>query len=598
MAPKLKIKLSTKDSSDEPPPMTQPKKHKREKSTSSKTTPKIKLRTSSASGLPSIHFKPPSSKHDTPSSPATSTSTPTLKIMKPKSKKTSPSTSRRSSSMLSSSSLPAAVDSTISINTNSDSNISKDAISGSISASSGGNLLTLNLKKPKRVPTIRVKPTRIPGDGYDSEDPDKEDDPLIEEGIILRMLPPDPNNADVSASLDQLRQSAEAGDFNGISLKWKDKKRAILKINGVLYGGKLVDLPTVVEVFKSVDRKNMYKTIDVCQILIITCKLQHERDVVSAVPVDYEFGETFPHGLSCPMENAKDRFQKKYKEAVVQNVEDEVDRLLKMDDEAESSSYEFIDASMLDSAGVGGSFITSGAGLGKKKRKKKVKKERRLSVSSSGVDGGSSGINNTSELSSSLGVPPSSAGLLANATNGGTSSQTNAEHDDFDDMFEQLMEEEEGEDEDDDEDDEEEEEEDTTTQQQPVQIDQTTKLAKDEEDVPASDDEEEVVEGAPVEGEDNNNATSEDDDDDDEDDDDEDDEEEGQDINTLKRTAETSTGSGSGANNGSSSTSGGGAGGAGSGTGSGSGGAGSDEMDETEQHNARVREEIAELEAT
>ena len=40
--------------------------------------------------------------------------------------------------------------------------------------------------RPKGLPRVRIKPTRIPGEGYDSEAPDLEDDPLIEQGIIIR----------------------------------------------------------------------------------------------------------------------------------------------------------------------------------------------------------------------------------------------------------------------------------------------------------------------------------------------------------------------------------------------------------------------------
>lgn len=61
--------------------------------------------------------------------------------------------------------------------------------------------------KVKRTPTIKVKPAKLPGNGYDSEDPDKEDDPLVEEAIVLRFLPDE--------TLDTVRaavESAERGD--------------------------------------------------------------------------------------------------------------------------------------------------------------------------------------------------------------------------------------------------------------------------------------------------------------------------------------------------------------------------------------------------
>ncbi|KAG7720491.1 hypothetical protein KL949_001749 [Ogataea haglerorum] len=194
----------------------------------------------------------------------------------------------------------------------------------------------LKLSTTKKVPTIRVKPTRMPGDGYDSEDPDREDDPLIEEGIILRMVPDE--------SLDYLRRCVEDGDMSGITIKWKDKRRAILRINGMLYGGKLVELPTVVEVHKSVDKKNIFKTIDVCQMLLIVKRLESEKDIKD-IDVDMEHGESYPDGITPPLENAKQRFKKRYQQKIMQSVEDRVQELLDLDDEAESSTYTFIDPS-------------------------------------------------------------------------------------------------------------------------------------------------------------------------------------------------------------------------------------------------------------
>lgn len=199
------------------------------------------------------------------------------------------------------------------------------------SPSDGTPTMTLASKKSKTV--LRVKPSRTHGEGWDSEDPDREDDPLIEDGLIIRMLP-DPN-------LDVLRSAADSGELSGISIYWKDKKRAILKIHGDMYGAKLVELPTIVDVHKTLDKKNMFKTIDVCQMLLVVKKITTEREVMD-IHVDKEYGETFPDGISPPMEASKYRFTKKYYNRVVQNVEDEVEKLLKLDAEAESSTYEFI----------------------------------------------------------------------------------------------------------------------------------------------------------------------------------------------------------------------------------------------------------------
>ncbi|ODV84229.1 hypothetical protein CANARDRAFT_184734, partial [[Candida] arabinofermentans NRRL YB-2248] len=220
---------------------------------------------------------------------------------------------------------------------------------------------TLKLTTTKKTPTIKVKPTRSPGDSYDSEDPEREDDPLIEEGIILRMLPDE--------SLDYLQRCVQDGDLSGISIKWKDKKRAIVRVNGLMYGGKLIELPTITEVHKSIDKKNIFKTIDICQMLLVVKKLENERDI-NDIEVDMDVGESHPDGLTPPMENCKERFKKRYQSKVLQSVEDRVNELLKLDEEAETSAYEFIDPEAVDHASnypTPGSFAISSQKKSKKK---------------------------------------------------------------------------------------------------------------------------------------------------------------------------------------------------------------------------------------
>lgn len=210
--------------------------------------------------------------------------------------------------------------------------------SASPSSTTGGtNSITIQSKDSKTV--LRVKPSRVHGDGWDSEDPDREDDPLIEDGLILRMLP--------DANLDILRSAVESGDMSAISIFWKDKRRAIVKIHGEMYGAKLIDLPTVLDIHKTLDRKNIFKTIDVSQMLLVVKKLNTEKELMD-IHVDKEFGETFPDGITPPMNGSKYTFTKKYENRIIQNVEDEVEKLLKLDAEAESSTYEFINPDEID----------------------------------------------------------------------------------------------------------------------------------------------------------------------------------------------------------------------------------------------------------
>lgn len=148
-----------------------------------------------------------------------------------------------------------------------------------------GSVVKLKLggaKKEKvhRAPRLRLKPIRIPGEGYDSEASDLEDDPLIESGVILRVLP--------DVQVDFIKNSIESGDYSGISIKWKGERHAILKLNNVSYGAILVDLPTIIEVNKSVDRKNLFKTFDVTQMLVCVKPISSEEELFTMEAPDTE----------------------------------------------------------------------------------------------------------------------------------------------------------------------------------------------------------------------------------------------------------------------------------------------------------------------
>jgi transcription initiation factor TFIID subunit 7 len=236
----------------------------------------------------------------------------------------------------------------------------------------------------KRTPTIRVKPARLPGNGYDSEDPDREEDPLIEEAIIIRFLPDEYLDTVRSAvessersdkqNADKLQLSNKISDLSNISITWKDKRRAIVKINDVMYASKLVNLPTISEIHKTIDKKNIFKTVDICQMLVVTNRIYDENEIYN-LKFDKEYGETYPDGLTPPMEFVKERFDKKYEANVIQNVEDEVAKLLKLDKEAESSVFEFIDA---DKENITPLSVIEGKLRNKKAKKEKKKRKREL----------------------------------------------------------------------------------------------------------------------------------------------------------------------------------------------------------------------------
>ncbi|RPA82377.1 hypothetical protein BJ508DRAFT_369570 [Ascobolus immersus RN42] len=208
-------------------------------------------------------------------------------------------------------------------------------------------LLRLNVKAPRQTLTYE------PGNGYDSESSEREQDPLIEEQFILRMPPGD--------DCDYLRQAIEEKSFDGrvrskdqdVWIKFKDQRRAVINVRGQLYAAVLWDLPCVVESCKTLDKKNTFKTADIAHILEVQAPITHESEAL-AYPPPTTFTPTpgalnpyaYPHGLTAPLKYVrKRRFRRPRFERPIDSVHDEVRRLLTADAEAVQTSNELVDAS-------------------------------------------------------------------------------------------------------------------------------------------------------------------------------------------------------------------------------------------------------------
>lgn len=208
---------------------------------------------------------------------------------------------------------------------------------------------------PKKVPKVRIKPTRIPGDGYDSEAPDVEDDPLIEQGIVVRFAN--------DRNLDFVHNAVDTGDLSNVNIKWITRDKAVVNVNLTLYSARLIDLPTLTELYKTVDKKNIFKSIDISQILLVLHpinpkKLNMELDF--EVPEEYTYVHpiytlsphneirntktVYRHGLAYAFEDVYRRFRpRKVNHRVMTDVELRVDELIRRDSEAQESHYEFSD---------------------------------------------------------------------------------------------------------------------------------------------------------------------------------------------------------------------------------------------------------------
>lgn len=205
----------------------------------------------------------------------------------------------------------------------------------STASSPGGIKLSLNIggKATNSGPRIRVK-TRTAPEGYDTEAPDKEDDPVQEEAILFRMLPKD--------GLSKLKSKCEANNFEGFNVTFQDARHAVVKLDDEMFGAVLVDLPTITEASKTFDRKNIYKSADICQVLLVTKKIKTEEEALRIEPSELPW----PHGITPPLRYAKRRrFHQRLSNKVIESLEAKVEDLLKKDTEAKEVHTEILPAS-------------------------------------------------------------------------------------------------------------------------------------------------------------------------------------------------------------------------------------------------------------
>lgn len=115
---------------------------------------------------------------------------------------------------------------------------------------------------------------------------------------------------------------------------------------------KVVDLPTVIESHKTIDKKSFYKTADICQMVICREDPYPATEDESPVKnkkkdpnkVDKKF--LYPHGVTPSLKNVrKRRFRKTLKKKNVElpEIEKEVKRLLRTDNEAVHVKWEIVE---------------------------------------------------------------------------------------------------------------------------------------------------------------------------------------------------------------------------------------------------------------
>lgn len=187
-------------------------------------------------------------------------------------------------------------------------------------------------------------PKRNPGEGYDSEASDREEDPAIEEQFMIRIL-----DADEQCNyLRQIIAEKKIGAVRDISMKFLDPdgRRAVFTIRSQMYAATMVDLPCILEAMKSWDKRGWWKSADIAQMLLVFAPIKTEAEAMliplpSIVdPVTHQY----PHGLTPPMQYArKRRFRKRLHKTQIEAMEEAVEKLLKEDEKAIYTSYEILD---------------------------------------------------------------------------------------------------------------------------------------------------------------------------------------------------------------------------------------------------------------
>jgi len=168
----------------------------------------------------------------------------------------------------------------------------------------------------------------------------------LESQFILRM-PEEP-----AESLRSALRSGTLSVKDRFSIQVEaDMRHGTVKWDNYNLPAKLVDLPTIIESMKTINRKTFYKTADICQMLL--CRDEDSTGADEGEPspvkkkdpnkVDKKY--LYPHGLTPPLKNVrKKRFRRTLKKNVenAPEIEKEVKRLLRTDNEALAIKWDLV----------------------------------------------------------------------------------------------------------------------------------------------------------------------------------------------------------------------------------------------------------------
>ncbi|KAH8300175.1 hypothetical protein KR044_011062 [Drosophila immigrans] len=133
-----------------------------------------------------------------------------------------------------------------------------------------------------------------------------EEDVELEEQFIIRFP------ADIAKNV---RDGIEVGDVSKTLSIYLDTehRNAIISANGEILHGKLMELPTLIESYKTTDNVNLYKTANIHEILICS-RLDNDSELEGTAEMEHLDEEsTLPHGLTPPTRNIRKRYRRRLK---------------------------------------------------------------------------------------------------------------------------------------------------------------------------------------------------------------------------------------------------------------------------------------------
>ncbi|PVV04510.1 hypothetical protein BB560_001000 [Smittium megazygosporum] len=136
---------------------------------------------------------------------------------------------------------------------------------------------------------------------------------------------------------------AEKTTKKNIDITFHSNRKATFRLNQRYFSAKLLDLPTITESYKMMDKKQLLKVADICQMLLVEKEIDPRTEIKASRFVEQKDVISID-GLAPPLKAvSRRRFRPRISYSRINYLENEVLRLLKEDENAVSVSYELQD---------------------------------------------------------------------------------------------------------------------------------------------------------------------------------------------------------------------------------------------------------------